>query len=118
MQFDEGKLKNSAQEHLERCRPGDWNHALRVVSWAKRLGDGRDELPLIVTAAYIHDIGWRDVLPFDKKITFDELLKYEKQANDNSEPFINEFLQELGCSEVEIETVNKLVRAADSRKAT
>ena len=95
MNFNEENFKSKAEKEISRCRPGDWNHACRVVGWVKELGKDREDLPLLISAAYIHDIGWRDVLPSDKKITFDELLKSEKQANDNSEEFASAFLESL-----------------------
>ncbi len=73
-------------------------------------------MPILVVAGYIHDIGWRDVLP-KKKITFDELLKFEKQANRNSKPLIIDLLKELAFSKKEIDTVNRLVKAADNHRA-
>ncbi|MDP3956754.1 MAG: hypothetical protein Q8P97_02040 [bacterium] len=113
MNFNEENFKSKAENEISRCRPGDWNHACRVVGWVKELGKDREDLPLLISAAYIHDIGWRDVLPSDKRITFDELLKFEKQANDNSEKFTSAFLESLEYSSDDIETVNRLIRAAD-----
>ncbi|MDA2936085.1 HD domain-containing protein [Patescibacteria group bacterium AH-259-L05] len=106
-------FRSKAEQEISRCRQGDWNHALRVVRWVKELGKGRKDLPLLISAAYIHDIGWRDILPTDTKITFDELLKFEKQANDNSKKFASDFLKSLGYSPDEVETVNRFIRAAD-----
>lgn len=113
MNFNEEIFKSKAEQEISRCRPGDWNHAKRVVEWVKELGKNRDDLPLLISAAYIHDIGWRDVLPSEKKITFDELLQFEKQANNNSEKSTSDFLKILGYSPDDIETVNRLIRAAD-----
>lgn len=118
MNFNEKIFKSKAEKEISRCRPGDWNHAKRVVDWVKELGNGRGDLSFLISAAYIHDIGWRDVLPSDKKITFDELLQFEKRANDNSEKFTSEFLQGLEYSPDDIETVNRLIRAADEHAST
>lgn len=65
MNFNEENFRAKAEQEISRRRPGDWNHALRVVERAKQLGNGRKDLPLLVSAAHIHDIGWRDVLPKD-----------------------------------------------------
>jgi len=113
MNFNEEIFKSRAEQEISRCRPGDWNHACRVVEWVKKLGEDREDLPLLIGAAYIHDIGWKDVLPSDKKITFDKLLKFEKQANDNSEKFTFAFLKSLEYSPDDIETINRLIRAVD-----
>jgi len=113
----EARFRGLARPHILRCRSGDWRHALRVVRWVKRLGNGRPDLPLLVIAGYIHDIGWRDVLPA-KKITFDQLLHYEQRANKNSEPFITEFLSDLGFPKNDIRKVTRLVSAADTHHAS
>lgn len=118
MNFNEEIFKSKAEKEISRCRPGDWNHAVRVANWVKELGKDRKDLPFLVSAAYIHDIGWRDILPSDKKITFDELLQFKKQANDNSQKFTSEFLSGLGYSPDDIETVNCLIRAADEHAST
>ncbi len=113
MNFNEDIFKSKAEKEISRCRPGDWNHARRVVEWVKKLGKGRDYLPLLISAAYIHDIGWRDVLSSDKKITFDELLQFERQANDNSKKFTINFLKKLKYLPKDIKTINRLIHAAD-----
>ena len=57
--FKEESFRALIEPHLLRCRPGDWEHTLRVVRWVKRLGKGREDLPLLIMAGYLHDIGWR-----------------------------------------------------------
>ena len=118
MEFNEEQFKQEAAAHLARCRPGDWAHAQRVVEWVKKLNPPSDTLPLLVAAAYIHDIGWRDVLPNTDAITFDQLLENEPQANSNSEPFVREFLQQFSFSPEETKTILRYIRAADAHKAT
>ncbi len=66
MVFAEEKFKQVAEKVILRCRPGDWEHALSAVAWVKELGAGRPDLPLLISAAYIHDIGWRDLWAKDK----------------------------------------------------
>lgn len=115
---NEEKIKTEAEKHLLRCRPGDWKHALRVVNWIKELGCGRSDLLLITTSGYIHDIGWEGIFPAEKqKITFDELLQFEEQANKNSKKFVTDFLIIFNFSEKEIEIVNRLIKAADEHKS-
>lgn len=116
MKFNENDFKSKVKPHIEKCRDGDWGHAKRVVKWVKILGEGKDNLYLFIIAGYIHDIGWRDVLP-PQKLSFDKLLEYEGKANDNSEPFIKELLESLGYSKSEIEFVLRLVGAADAHKS-
>jgi predicted metal-dependent HD superfamily phosphohydrolase len=114
--FDEKTFKSKAVQHIQRCRAGDWEHALRVVEWVRELGKGREDLPLLLAAAYIHDIGWRDVLP-TKKLSFDELLEYEGQANKNSEQYARSFLEEMQFDAQDIKTVLRLIAAADAHQS-
>ena len=116
MNFKEEEYKKKAEKEILKCRPGDWNHAQRVVKWVKELGTGREDLDLIIITAYIHDIGWRDIIKKDR-ITFDELLEHEDEANSNSEKFVTDFLTPLGYSVDEIQIVNRLIRAADKHES-
>jgi HD superfamily phosphodiesterase len=113
MQFDANKFEALIKPHILRCRDGDWNHALRVVGWVKKLGEKRNDLKLLITAAYIHDIGWRDILP-KGKITLDKLLEFEQGANQNSKLFVANILREVGYTTEEINTANRLIKAADN----
>lgn len=88
----------------------------KVVAWIKKLGRGREDLPLLITAGYIHDIGWRDVLP-TQKLSLKKLLEYEKKANANSKPYIREILTKINYSESEISNVLRLVQAADKHQS-
>ena len=114
--MDEEKLISVVKPYLEKCRSGDWNHALRVVKWVKVLGEGRSDLNLLVTAAYIHDIGWTNVLP-EGKVDFQVMLKYESQANENTSKFVKEVLKKLNYSDENISTVIRLIGAADKHKS-
>lgn len=113
--FNEGRLIAELEPESLRGRDGDWEHARRVVGWVKQLSEGRDDLPLLITAGYVHDLGWRDVIP-PQKLTLDRLREYEPTANANSEPYITEFLTRLGYSATDVETVIRIVRAVDVRK--
>ena len=117
MVVDEKKLIEIIEPHIFRCRAGDWEHAERVVKWIKELGKDREDLLLLITAGYIHDIGWRDLLNKDK-ITFEELLALEPQANKNSEQNIRELLGQLNYATKDIETILGLVSAADKHKSS
>ncbi|MBI2414417.1 HD domain-containing protein [candidate division WWE3 bacterium] len=114
--FNEELFKALVEPHLLRCRDGDWNHAQRVVKWVKELGNGRNDINLLVIAAYIHDIGWRDVLP-SQKLSFDKLLEFEEKANQNSKPFIIDLLTSLKYTKSEITIILDLVDAADAHKS-
>ncbi|MFC1687919.1 HD domain-containing protein [Patescibacteria group bacterium] len=111
--FNEDKFKSYIEPQLKRGRAGDWEHSQRVVKWVKELGEGRDDLPLLIIAGYVHDIGWRDVVG-QKLLSVDEILKYEPQANKNTRPFITEILKKFDYSDEDIEKVVRLVNAADA----
>jgi hypothetical protein len=116
MQFDENKLIAITKPYLEKARAGDWEHALNAVKWVKELGAGRKDLYLLITAAYIHDIGWSGVAPIGR-VSLEELIKLEPKANQNSNPFIEEALNKLNFSKSEIEVVKRLVAAADKHQS-
>jgi HD superfamily phosphodiesterase len=110
--MDENKLITIVKPYLDNCRAGDWNHALRVVKWVKVLGEGREDLDLLVTAAYIHDIGWSNILP-KRKVDFQEMLKYEEKANENTQRLVKGVLGKMNFKEEDINTVIRLIKAAD-----
>lgn len=117
MKINTDTLRKKTKPLILRCRSGDWEHAKRVVEWVKVLGKNRRDLDLIVTAAYIHDIGWRDILS-NRKISFDELLKHERIANENSTPYATKFLEEMEVRQKDIKKIIKLIRAADAHKSS
>ena len=110
--MDEKNLIKVIKPYLENCRSGDWKHALRVVKWVKVLGENREDLDLLITAAYIHDIGWTNVLP-KGKVNFQEMLTYEVKANENTKKFVTEVLNKMEFNEENIQTVIRLIGAAD-----
>lgn len=117
MDFEEQQLRHAARPYFETARAGDWEHALRVVGWVKELGAERHDSYLLITAAYLHDIGWSGVAPRGK-LDLDELLALEPQANANSARLISEVLSRLHFSPQDIETVKRLVAAADQHRST
>ena len=110
--MNENKLITIVKPYLDNCRAGDWNHALRVVKWVKVLGKGRADFDLLVTAAYIHDIGWSNILP-KGKVDFQEMLKFEEKANENTQRLVTEVLGKMGFKEGDINTVIRLIKVAD-----
>lgn len=115
--FNEAKLSEIAKPYFEFAREGDWAHAQRVVKWVKELGIGRKDLYLLVTAAYIHDIGWSGVAPKGKVKSLEEMLKLEPLANSNSKRLVLEVLTKMQFSADEMATVNRFVAAADKHKS-
>jgi len=116
MVLNEQRLIAIVEPYFEKARAGDWSHALRVVTWVKELGKGRLDLPLLVTAAYIHDIGWSGIAP-SGKLDLDEMIKLEPKANENSKRMIIEVLTRLNFTEAEIHVVSRLVAAADKHQS-
>jgi len=112
----EEKLKKIAKPYFASARAGDWEHALRVMKWVKELGSGRDDLNLLITAACIHDIGWSGIAP-KGKVNLTEMLKLESKANENSSRLIPEVLTKLDFTNFEIETVVRLIAAADKHQS-
>jgi HD superfamily phosphodiesterase len=110
--MDEEKLITIAKPYVDNCRSGDWNHALRVVKWVKVLGEGRDDLRLLVTAAYIHDIGWSGLIQ-EGKVDLQNMLQLEEKANDNTEKFVKEVLEKMEFSKEDTNTIIRLINAAD-----
>lgn len=116
MNFNEERLRDRAKPHLEACRSGDWEHALRVVEWVKVLGEGRQDLYLLVTAGYLHDVGWSGIAPRGK-IDLDSMHKLEQKANENSPKMARQILLSLQYVDPEILTVIRLIGAADKHKS-
>ncbi len=116
MMLDEQKLISIAKPYFDKCRAGDWPHALRVVGWVKELGKNRADLSLLVTAAYLHDIGWSGVAP-QGNLALEKILELEAQANVKSTKFVAEVMKIYGFNDADILTVGRLIKAADAHKS-
>jgi hypothetical protein len=114
--LDEDNLTKTALPYFQTARTGDWEHALRVVQWIKELGQGRQDLHLLIVAGYLHDVGWSGIAPAGK-IDLDEMLKLEPLANQNSPVMVGKILGSLHFSDIEIGIINRLVSAADKHRA-
>jgi hypothetical protein len=118
MTWDETKFSQQAEKQITECRPGDWEHAKRVAFWVKKLAPGNPNLPLLIATAYIHDIGWRDLLSnTTDKLTKKQLLELEPLANANSKTFATQFLETQNFSSEQINTILNLIAAADKHKS-
>lgn len=116
--WNEVKFKREAGKQIEKCRPGDWEHAKRVARWVKKLAANNPNLHLLIVTAYIHDIGWRDVIQNRRvKLSKSELLELEPRANANSNRFATYFLEAQGFHQSQIEMVLGLIAAADEHKS-
>ncbi|MDP2673012.1 MAG: HD domain-containing protein [Nanoarchaeota archaeon] len=115
MKFNEKKYKKEAKKEIIKCRLGDWNHALRVVFWIKKLGIGRRDLNELIISGYIHDIGWKEVYK-KNKLSFSDLKFYEIQANKNSLIFTRKFLSKFNFKETKIKKILRLIKSADNHE--
>jgi len=58
----ERELKKIVKPYLDRGRSGDYEHTLRAVEYGKELLRHEDgEEGIVITALYLHDIGWGEV---------------------------------------------------------
>jgi HD superfamily phosphodiesterase len=116
MQFKEVDFSNQVKPHILLCRPGDWEHAKRVVMLVKQIGTNSSNLHMIIKAAYIHDIGWKNLVDPTKKLTKAQLLKLEPTANKNTEKNVRDLLGDR-FSESEIQHILRLITAADAHRS-
>lgn len=96
------------------CRPGDWEHAKRVVFWVKKLANKRNDLNLLIIAGYIHDIGWNGLVPNGLKLSREELLKLQPQADKQTDLLVNNALHGLSIEKKDINTILRLIKATES----
>lgn len=106
-------LEELFKPYIQQCRPGDWEHAKRVVGWVKELVENQKELDLLIIAAYLHDIGWYQLVPKDRKLTRELLLKLQSQASENTEKMVRKALNKIPLSEIEIQKILRLIKATE-----
>lgn len=112
------RLESHFEPFIARCRLGDWEHAKRVVGWIERLGADHPKFNLMVMAGYVHDIGWSGLVPENRKLTRDELLRLQPRADKQTSCLVKEATKGLGLADEDMETVLRLVRATESYVAT
>lgn len=116
MNFKEKEIINIVRPYLSKCKPGDFNHSLRVVKWVKILGKGRDDLELIIVAAYLHDIGRYNLLS-ENRIDYNKMIIIESKANKNTEKYVKEVLGKLNATKKEVDKIIRLVKSAHKHKS-
>jgi uncharacterized protein len=58
----ENRLRQKVKPYLERGRPGDYEHTLRAIGYAKTLLQHEEgEEDIVIPTLYLHDIGWSQV---------------------------------------------------------
>lgn len=103
--------------YILKCRPGDWEHAKRVVAWIKDLADDRADLQLLTIAGYIHDIGWTGLVADGQKLSREELLQLQPQADKQTNTLVRKALASLSLTSGELATVLRLIKATETYKA-
>lgn len=117
--MNEDSFIKLVKPYIDLCRPGDWKHCQRVVKWVKELASETSDLALLIRAGYIHDIGWYKIISKDKKITKEELKKFEPQANNQSEGLIRKVLRaDEHLTEEDVLAIIRLVKACDSHESS
>lgn len=112
------QIDHHFKSYISQCRPGDWEHAKRVVEWVKYLGEERDDLELLKTAGYLHDIGWYKLVPSGRKLSKEGLLELQEKANIQTETLVGEILETLFFNKSEISKILRLIKATESYEAT
>jgi len=114
--------QNDLTEHfgpyILKCRPGDWEHAKRVVFWIKELAGKRNDLDLLIMAGYIHDIGWSGLVPGGLKLSREALLKLQPQADKQTDILVKDALSYFSLSEEDLGTILRLIKATETYEAT
>lgn len=107
-------LKSHFSPYILQCRPGDWEHAKRVVNWIHELAEWREDMNLLVIAGYIHDIGWSGLVPKDKKLTKEELLELQPLADKQTDHLVNEALTSFSLNDQQVNTIKRLIKATET----
>lgn len=118
MKINRVNLEDHFAPYIRKCRPGDWEHAKRVVGWIQKLGEDHPNYELLIIAGYIHDIGWSGLVPQDKKLSRDELLKIQPDADKQTEKLVIEATGFLNLTTTELDTVLRLIRATETYIST
>ncbi len=111
-------LETHFKPHILKCRPGDWEHARRVVFWIKELANNRTDLNLLIIAGYIHDIGWSGLIPQGSKLSREELLNLQPKANKQTDVLVKSVLSNFSLTVSEINKILRLVKATETYEAT
>lgn len=118
MKTKQSNLEKHFEPYILKCRPGDWKHAKRVVRWIQKLGENHPNFELLIIAGYIHDIGWNGLVPQDKKLSRDELLKIQPDADKQTEALIKKATGFLNLTTDELDTLLRLIKATETYVST
>ena len=118
MNITKAELEKQFEPYILKCRTGDWAHAKRVVAWIEELGQGRDDLSILIIAGYIHDIGWSGLVKNGEKLSKEELLKIQPQADKQTETLVKESIAPFGFSNEDVQKILRLIKATETYVAS
>ncbi len=111
---NEEKLINKLQEFFEK---DDWNypHSLKTAKYMKKICEEKNaNEKILVTAAYLHDIGYAGLIR--KDYTLDERIKAKKEHMEKGAEKAEEILKEFDYSQEEINEIKRLIKIHDKLK--
>lgn len=100
-----------------RCRKGDWEHAKRVVYWIKKLAGKRNDINLLIIAGYLHDIGWSGLVREGAKLSRENLLLLQPQADKQTKVLVRKILSVFPLSKTDLNTIIRLIKATETYEA-
>jgi len=86
--------------------------------WIKELAGKRNDLDLLVMAGYIHDIGWSELVPDELKLSREELLKLQPQADKQTDILVKNALSDLSLPDEDLGIILRLIKATETYEAT
>lgn len=113
----EEELKIRVKPLLEQGRNGDWKHTLRALEYARyllRYETGEEDI--VLSALYLHDIGWGRVDYSDFKNAPPALKKDARSVHLHMRYGVEmaaEILEEMGCDPEKISVITSIVAVHD-----
>jgi uncharacterized protein len=113
--IDEKSLLEEVKKYLEKARPGDLDHTLRVVELIKELLKTEKSDPdILIPAAYLHDVGQSGLFEegekVDTKINQDKLKEHMRKGALISK----EILTKLNYPKESIEKISWIISVHDN----
>lgn len=111
---NEEKLISKLQDFFDK---DDWNysHSLKTANYMKKICEEKNaNEKILVTAAYLHDIGYAGLIR--KDYTLDERIKAKKEHMERGAEKAEETLKEFDYSKEEINEIKRLIKVHDKLK--
>jgi len=87
------------------------------VTWIKELAGERKDIDLLIIAGYLHDIGWTGLVVNDQKLSRDELLKLQPEADQQTHSLVRAALSPFSPTSDELDTIFRLIKATETYEA-